>query len=240
MVYAETARDLRLDLKDRFSQGNGPRIYEIKRSIATLQQEQMSVVTYFSSLKVLWDELGSCSKISPRTCGSFKELQECQQTEKVYQFLMRLNESFGTIHTQILAMEHLLNIGKVYSLVLQEEKHKGLQVNQLSSSDAAALAVNKQEGCGFRETPRATGKPYCTHCPKHGHTRETCYDLHGYRAGHPKRNSNGRFNPQQGGRRNNNVHSNANPGANLSIDASQQGGMSSQAHFTASQYQLLC
>lgn len=37
VVYVKTAHDLWLDLEDRFSQRNGPRIYEIKRFIAMLQ-----------------------------------------------------------------------------------------------------------------------------------------------------------------------------------------------------------
>jgi hypothetical protein len=41
VVFVETARDLWVELEERFSQGNGPRIYEIRCLIAGIRQEQM-------------------------------------------------------------------------------------------------------------------------------------------------------------------------------------------------------
>ncbi|ERN01903.1 hypothetical protein AMTR_s00089p00170350 [Amborella trichopoda] len=78
-----------------------------------------------------------------------------------------------------------------------------------------------------QDASRPTGRPYCTHYRKHGHTQETCYDLHSYPEGIPKRTPNGHFNRKKEGKRANNVNSNANSAASLSLDASEQGGLPS-------------
>ncbi|XP_012851492.1 PREDICTED: uncharacterized protein LOC105971187 [Erythranthe guttata] len=68
ILYAETAAQIWTDLKDRFSQSNAPKIYQLKQSISSLKQESMSVSLYFTQLKSLWDELGSIIHITPCIC----------------------------------------------------------------------------------------------------------------------------------------------------------------------------
>lgn len=141
--YAETTREVWLDLEDRFSQGNGPRIYELKRSIVNTLQQQESVCAYYTALKTKWDELGSYTKIPTCTCGASKEFQALLHSERVHQFLMGLNDSFGTLKTQVLTMEPIPNINKVYALVQQEERQKSLQITNVAAGDAAALAASR-------------------------------------------------------------------------------------------------
>ncbi|KAH0672518.1 hypothetical protein KY290_024748 [Solanum tuberosum] len=45
-VHVETAREIWVDLEERFSQGIAPRVYELKRAIALLQQERASISSY--------------------------------------------------------------------------------------------------------------------------------------------------------------------------------------------------
>ena len=59
VIYYSTATEVWDDLRERFSQGNAPRIFEIQREIAYLRQEQLSVSCYYTKLKGLWDELAS-------------------------------------------------------------------------------------------------------------------------------------------------------------------------------------
>ncbi|XP_061993960.1 uncharacterized protein LOC133711901 [Rosa rugosa] len=55
IIYYPTAHKVWEYLRERFSQGNAPRIFEIQRDIASLRQEQLSVSTYYRRLKSLWD-----------------------------------------------------------------------------------------------------------------------------------------------------------------------------------------
>ncbi|KAK0588762.1 hypothetical protein LWI29_005110 [Acer saccharum] len=59
VIYYCTAHEVWEDLRERFSQSNAPRIFEIQRDFAYLRQEQLSVSAYYTKLKGLWDELAS-------------------------------------------------------------------------------------------------------------------------------------------------------------------------------------
>jgi hypothetical protein len=124
VISVDSAEVMWNDLRDRFSQQNGPKIYQIQKAISAISQEDQSVSSYFTSLKGLWDELliyhplpvclcGKCS------CGVLKTLTEYNQQEYLLQFLMGLNESFSHVKGQILLIDPLLPINKVFSLVVQ-------------------------------------------------------------------------------------------------------------------------
>ena len=55
-------------------------------------------------------------------------MTENKQHENVMQFLMGLNDSFANVRAQILMMEPLLAMNKVFSLVVQEERQRGIGV----------------------------------------------------------------------------------------------------------------
>ena len=88
VIYYSTAREVWEDLGERFSQSNAPRIFEIQRDIAYLKQEQLSVSSYYTRLKGLWDELASYD-------NAVHGAQQDQQ--KLMQFLMGLNDSYSAI-----------------------------------------------------------------------------------------------------------------------------------------------
>ncbi|KAL5792917.1 hypothetical protein ACOSP7_001511 [Xanthoceras sorbifolium] len=113
VIYYSTAHEVWKDLHEQFSQNNAPRIFEIQRDIAYFRQEQLSVSTYYTKLKSLWDELAS---YNDATHGA----QQDQQ--KLMQFLMGLNDSYSAIRGQILLMNPLPSVRQAYSSVSQEEK----------------------------------------------------------------------------------------------------------------------
>ena len=59
VMYINNTRDLWIDLKDRLSQGNTPRLFELGKEIAHLAQGSLSVSSYFTKFKTLWDEYAS-------------------------------------------------------------------------------------------------------------------------------------------------------------------------------------
>jgi len=108
VIYYTTAHEVWEDLRERFSQCNAPRIFEIQREITYHQQEQLSVSAYYTKLKGLWDELASYSEAS---------YGAQQDQQKLMQFLMGLNESYSAIRGQILLMNPLPSIRQAYSSV---------------------------------------------------------------------------------------------------------------------------
>jgi hypothetical protein len=119
IICVDTAEAMWNDLKDRFSQQNGPRIFQIQKSISDLRQENLSMSSYFTILKGLWDEWIHYKPLPPCTCGTMKVHNEYQQQEHVMQFLMGLNESYAHTRGQILMLNPLPPINIVFSLVIQ-------------------------------------------------------------------------------------------------------------------------
>lgn len=73
VIYSTTTYEIWQDLKERFSHGNAPRIFQLQREISSLTQGQMSVANYYTKIKTLWDELASYSDLPACSYGSMKK-----------------------------------------------------------------------------------------------------------------------------------------------------------------------
>lgn len=175
-LYAETTTQIWTDLKDRFSQSNAPKIYQLKRSISALKQEGMSVSLYFTQLKSLYDELGSIASIIPCICGNAKSNLDQQNQDCAMEFLQGLHDRFSAIRSQILLMEPFPSMHRIYNLVRQEEKQQEINFQATPTIDFAALQASKPSSWSFGKCQR----PFCEHCNKHGHTLATCFQIHGF------------------------------------------------------------
>lgn len=111
VIYLNTAYEVWTALKNRLSQGNGPRVFELQRMVSNLH----------TKFKIVWDELvnyksiPSCS-CGVCTCGFETAFAQYQEEECTISFLMGLNEIFATVRGQILLMEPLPSLNKVFSL----------------------------------------------------------------------------------------------------------------------------
>ncbi|KAA8545399.1 hypothetical protein F0562_020183 [Nyssa sinensis] len=180
ITYAESAKALWDDLRERFSIGNAPRIYQLKSELASLKQGDKNVMGYYTRLKAMWDELWSYSKVPNCVCGAAAAFVKEKEEERVHQFLMGLNdELFGTIRSQILAMDPLPSIGRAYAMVIQEEKHKSVTRGREDKSDTAAFAVYAR-GRDRNQQQREENKSNCMHCGKYGHDVSDCFQINGY------------------------------------------------------------
>ena len=116
-VIFSAAAEIWFDLKDRFQQSNGPRIFQLCKDLINLNQDQSSVSVYFTKLKALWEELSNyrpvctCNKC---TCGGVKSLNDYYQMEYIMSFLMGLNDSFSQVRGQLLLIDPLHAINKVF------------------------------------------------------------------------------------------------------------------------------
>ena len=100
---------------------------------------------------------------------------------------MGLNDSYSQIRGQILMMDPLLAINKVFSLVLQEERHRHISV---ASNSSVQTLEPMAFGSHSSNSARMSGgfktrkdKVTCSHCGFLGPTKEKCYTLVGYPPG---------------------------------------------------------
>lgn len=68
IIYIDNAEAMWKDLKERFSQGNGPQIFQLQKSIVAITQGSNSVSSYYTHLKTVWDELSNYRPIPQCSC----------------------------------------------------------------------------------------------------------------------------------------------------------------------------
>ena len=59
-------------------------------------------------------------------CNVNKRLSDLQVRESVLKFLMGLNDSFSQVRSQVLLMDPLPSVSKVYALLIQEEMQRSV------------------------------------------------------------------------------------------------------------------
>ncbi|XP_022887243.1 uncharacterized protein LOC111403096 [Olea europaea var. sylvestris] len=90
-LYADTARELWLEIEHRLGQQNAPRIYELMN----------------------YEPIPNC------TCGGLGTVIDNQQRDWMMRFLMGLNESYKDMKAQILLIKLLPRLYEVYSIIQQ-------------------------------------------------------------------------------------------------------------------------
>ncbi|XP_052735367.1 uncharacterized protein LOC128197453 [Vigna angularis] len=203
VIYVENAQELWEELKERFSKGDHFKFSDLLQEIHSIKQGERSVTQYFTDLKILWEELEFlrpipiCSCKIPCKCDLSRASQKYRDMEHVICFLKGLSECYDTVKTQILLMEPLPNINRVFSLIIQQERQGKNDSNQ-NDSKVLASTTEKQnqwknnqgwKTYGRGNPPRNQGRgrgrnpnygKQCSYCHKMNHTIDECYSKHGY------------------------------------------------------------
>ena len=108
VVHAKTAQQVWDDFKDQFSQRNAPAVYQIQKSLASISQGTMTVSSYFTKAKGLWDELETYRSIP--ACNQMKAHCDQREEDRLMQFLMGLNDTYNVVRSNILIMMPLPNV----------------------------------------------------------------------------------------------------------------------------------
>lgn len=122
-----------------------------------------------------------------------KKIEAYAQMDLVMMFLMGLNDSYQHIKSQLLLLDPMPSISRVFPLVVQEEPQRLIgdqqSINVRSREMAFALKNEQvQHSASARGNPRfSKGRPFCTNCNIPGHTLETCYKIHGFPPGYKMR-----------------------------------------------------
>lgn len=145
IVFMENAVDVWNDLKERFSQGDLVRVSELQQEIYALKQEHRTVTEFFSDLKILWEELEMYMPIPTCTCRvrcSCEAMRTARSNHNllyVIRFLTGLNEEFSVVKSQILQLDPLPSLNKIFSMVIQHERQI---VPPVSVNDDSKVLVN--------------------------------------------------------------------------------------------------
>ncbi|XP_014522278.1 uncharacterized protein LOC106778796 [Vigna radiata var. radiata] len=155
ILWIDQASEVWQDLKDRFSQANMFRVFDLQEEIFCLQQGTLTVSQYFNQLKGLCDEFENyrpvlhCKCSIPCTCEAIQAYKKYRDQDCVIRFLKGLNEQFSHVKSQIMFLDPLPPINKVFSLIVQQERQMAtIEMTELSS-DAKTFAVNTDQYIGL-------------------------------------------------------------------------------------------
>ncbi|CAA7020470.1 unnamed protein product [Microthlaspi erraticum] len=182
LANKEDPAELWKEIKELFSEGNGPRIQENKAELAVCRQGNSSVIEYFGKLQVLWEDLLNYETSPECKCGLCKcnlnsELEKKREEDRIHQFLLGLDDAiYGGVRTSIINTDPLPNLNQVYSKVKYVERINTVMRGREQQTPQTAF-VTQRNNVMFKEEKL---KMTCTNCKKKGHTAETCYQTIGY------------------------------------------------------------
>ncbi|KAF3772088.1 strawberry notch-like protein 1 [Nymphaea thermarum] len=148
------------------------RTYQIKRSIYSLKQGDLSVASFFAALKTKWEELDYHVN-DDWHCGSdHASYWDKEWMDRTFIFLGGLRDKFESIRSQILNCDEIPGVEEVYARVESEEQRRQVMHIDSSQGSSPSAFVSRASGTGQRPARR------CSHCNKLGHSVDFCWDLH--------------------------------------------------------------
>ncbi|XP_025692632.1 uncharacterized protein [Arachis hypogaea] len=199
VIWNNVASDLWRDLEHRYCQGDRFRVAELEEEMYQMRQGELTITTYFTKLKAIWEQLNGFRPIpncvmcnEDCKCGLAK-MREYREESYTVRFLRGLNEQYSTVRSHIMLMNPIPDINTAFSLLTQQER----QFGNLDLIDSKTLLnnarINYLDGLGNRgrgrdgnrggrTNGRGRGrgtKIQCTFCGKMGHIVDTCYKKHG-------------------------------------------------------------
>ncbi|MCI07650.1 retrovirus-related pol polyprotein from transposon TNT 1-94, partial [Trifolium medium] len=196
IVYLENAIDVWNELKERFSRGDFIRISELQIEIFGLKQGTKSVSEFFTALKILWEELDAYLPMPVCNCPhkcmcvtGIVNVRTQHELVRTIRFLTGLNDSFDLVRSQILLMDPLPQINKVFSMMIQYERQFASSTVTLDLDDNKAMInvgdSRRSQGrgkssynAGYQNSKKSN--KYCTYCGKDNHIVDNCYRKNGF------------------------------------------------------------
>ncbi|KAK4739432.1 hypothetical protein R3W88_003129 [Solanum pinnatisectum] len=188
IAFANTTFGVWNDLKERFDRVNGSRTFSLYKDIMSLQQRISYVFVYYTKLKNLWDELKALFSSPCCNCDKFKGFVIHLNRQKLYQFLMGLNDSYHQARSQILLMDPLSVINQAYAMIVGDESQKVVSTSipsmRMNSVGLESLAMYSRMGSssgtsvsssfGMNQTFKKNTLLVCDFCKCKGHSKKLC------------------------------------------------------------------
>nr|CAN83808.1 hypothetical protein VITISV_026963 [Vitis vinifera] len=188
-MYYGTAKEIWDATRETYSNiDNTSTIFEIKSILQDLRQEIQLLPNILISLhELVW----KC----PEDGLLYKKVIE---KEHIYKFLLGLNKNLDEVRGRVLSIKPLPSVREVFSKIRREESRQKVMLGTQNSSknleNSALVARGTQSNNNNHQTKK--NRPWCDHCRKPGHTKETCWHLHGkpadWKPSRPQQNREGR------------------------------------------------
>ena len=172
-MFYQTAKEIWDAAKESYSdKDNTSELFEIKGIL-----NDLFVTQYFNALNKQWQRLDIYDELKLRCAECNLKYKKFIENERVFKFLLGLDKILDEVRGRILGTKPLPSIREAYSEVRREESRKKVMLGkttQPSSNESSALAVNNVGASNDSNKSRKGGRPWCNHCKRPGHTRDTC------------------------------------------------------------------
>lgn len=171
--YCESAKALWSTLNKIYGNlSNLSRVFEIKRAINNLSQEEAEFTAHLGKFRALWSEL---EMLRPQSIDP-DVLNERREQDKVFGLLLTLSPTFNALIKHILRSEKLPTLEEVCAQVQKEEGSHGLfEAKETLTFASHAEGGSQPNKAGYKKADRRGVK--CEHCKRDGHTKERCWVL---------------------------------------------------------------
>ena len=200
--YANTVSEIWTDLEERFDKESAPRAYELKQSLTRTRKEGTAISSYYMKLRSIWDEI-QLMTLTPRcecagcTCDIGKRLNQSKDKERIYEFLMGLDNEYSTIKTPILALKPAPSLDATYHLVIQEEHQRAIIAAKKPTNEATTFQAfihgkkeiggdhSQQNKNAVQKDPKQgnNDESECTFSRKKDHNKKVILNVSGIRIG---------------------------------------------------------
>ncbi|RVW47383.1 Retrovirus-related Pol polyprotein from transposon TNT 1-94 [Vitis vinifera] len=146
----------------------------------------------------LWQDLDLNCEEEWECMGDSVRFKKKMENERVFEFLTRLNRELDDVRSRVLSRQPLPSIREVFSEVRREENKRKVMLDLSFGPEASSLLTRGPHGPhaaagrgpyagpsgphavgSSGPSPRQSKRTYCEHCKKLGHTKDTCWTLHG-------------------------------------------------------------
>ncbi|XP_047306290.1 uncharacterized protein LOC124909677 [Impatiens glandulifera] len=175
-----TTQDLWQEVKAHYEGNNEPTLYGLAIDISTINQE-IAGINSLPKCECDGSNIANCLG-----CRAIKKFHLIDENAKLLQFLLGLNESYENVKDQILNYDPFPPVHKAFTMVLNIEKKR--ELNILYHNSHAAMNVietneSSEKVCSMINSKQAAmdkNKLLCKHCNMKGHLKEGCFKLVGY------------------------------------------------------------
>ncbi|XP_034678880.1 uncharacterized protein LOC117909087 [Vitis riparia] len=177
----DTAKEIWDIAKETFSdKENTSEIIQIEGTLQDLRQGNLTVTEYFNTLTRLWRQLDTFEVHNWNCVTDGLLYKKIVEGKLVFKFLLGLNNNLDEIRGRIMGVKPLPSLREAFSEVRREESWKNLMMGSHQQLNMAESSALKTQFAPFDNRQKIKGgRPWCDHCRKPGHSRETCWKIHG-------------------------------------------------------------
>lgn len=184
-MFMKTAKEVWDSVRETYSDlENSSQFFELKTKLWQSKQGSRDVTSYYNEMVSLWQELDQCHDDVWENAKDCTRQKKREENDRVYMFLAGVNRDLDEVKGRVLGRQPLPSIREVFSKVRIEENRRKIMHNNGESGDTGKDTSALFVGNGGEENRK---NPWCDHCKKLWHTRETCWKIHGKPPGKKKK-----------------------------------------------------